>query len=181
MTLANIRRVITGVDDQGRSRVSRNAELSNVFELEAVPGTWFHEVWETGQSPALIDNREEEGPIGTQLAPPRSGTRIRFVDIPPDKDSLGTGAAKASFAQLGDAAFGTSDEASPHPLMHKTETVDYGVVISGAITLVLDTEETELKAGDVVIQRGTNHAWSNRSSEPCRMLFVLIDGTFEPS
>lgn len=181
MTLPSIRRVITGVDDRGQSRVSRSAELSNVFELEAVPGTWFHEVWETDQSPARINNQQSEGPDGTQLAPPKAGTRIRFVDIPPDKDSLGSSAAKDSFAQLGDAAFGTSDADSPHPLMHKTETIDYGVVISGTITLVLDTEETELNAGDVVIQRGTNHAWSNRGSLPCRMLFVLIDGQYESS
>ena len=70
---------------------------------------------------------------------------------------------------------------SPHPLMHRTETVDYGIVISGEMTLVLDKGERLLRAGDVVIQRGTNHAWANRSGKPCRMLFVLVDGRYEPS
>ena len=70
---------------------------------------------------------------------------------------------------------------SPHPLMHRTESVDYGIVIDGEMTLVLDDSEVLLKQGSVVVQRGTNHAWANRSGRPCRMLFVLVDGTFEPS
>jgi quercetin dioxygenase-like cupin family protein len=64
--------------------------------------------------------------------------------------------------------------------MHRTESVDYGIVISGEITLVLDKGETLLKQGDVVIQRGTNHAWANKSGKPCRMLFILVDGKFDP-
>ena len=64
--------------------------------------------------------------------------------------------------------------------MHRTESVDYGVVISGEMTLILDKGETLLREGDVVIQRGTNHAWANRSGKPCRMLFILVDGRFEP-
>jgi quercetin dioxygenase-like cupin family protein len=60
--------------------------------------------------------------------------------------------------------------------MHRTKTVDYGIVLSGEITMVLDEEEVPLQAGDIVVQRGTNHAWSNRSDKPCRMAFILIDG-----
>jgi uncharacterized cupin superfamily protein len=63
--------------------------------------------------------------------------------------------------------------------MHRTETLDYAVVLEGEITMLLDDSEVHLKAGDVVIQRGTNHAWSNRSGKPVRMLYVLIDGTFD--
>ena len=65
--------------------------------------------------------------------------------------------------------------------MHRTQTVDYGVVIEGEIVLVLDDSEVLLQAGSVVIQRGTNHAWANRSNRTCRMLFVLVDGTFDPA
>jgi uncharacterized cupin superfamily protein len=65
--------------------------------------------------------------------------------------------------------------------MHRTETVDYGVVMEGEIVLVLDDSEVALKRGGVVIQRGTNHAWANRSDRVCRMLFVLVDGQFDPS
>ena len=87
---------------------------------------------------------------------------------------------KDAFAEIGDAHASTVKAKSPHPLMHRTESVDYGIVISGEMTLVLDKGETLLKAGDVVIQRGTNHAWANRSGKPCRMLFILVDGQFEP-
>ena len=66
-----------------------------------------------------------------------------------------------------------------HPLMHRSETIDYGVVVSGEIVLMLDNEEVELKAGDVFVQRGTNHAWSNRSNLPCRVAFVLVTAKFE--
>jgi quercetin dioxygenase-like cupin family protein len=65
-----------------------------------------------------------------------------------------------------------------HPFMHRTETIDYGIVLSGEIWLVLDDEEVHLRPGDIVVQRGTIHAWSNRGTEVCRMAFVLIDGKF---
>jgi len=70
---------------------------------------------------------------------------------------------------------------SPHPLMHRTESLDYGIVIEGEMTLVLDDSHVLLKAGSVVVQRGTNHAWANRSGKPCRMLFILVDGRYEAS
>jgi uncharacterized cupin superfamily protein len=74
----------------------------------------------------------------------------------------------------------TVQAGSPHPLMHRTESIDYGVVIEGELTLVLDDSEVRLAPGSVVVQRGTNHAWANRSGRPCRMLFVLVDGRYEP-
>jgi len=66
-----------------------------------------------------------------------------------------------------------------HLFMHRTETVDYAVVLEGEVVMLLDDEEVHLQAGDVVIQRGTNHAWSNRSDKPVKMLYVLIDGEFD--
>jgi uncharacterized cupin superfamily protein len=84
-----------------------------------------------------------------------------------------------AFAQIGDVAASTVRADSPHPLMHRTESVDYGVVIEGELTLVLDDSEVLLRPGSVVVQRGTNHAWANRSGRTCRMLFVLVDGTYD--
>ncbi|GAB3091196.1 cupin domain-containing protein [Pseudomaricurvus hydrocarbonicus] len=86
----------------------------------------------------------------------------------------------AAFSQIGDEAASTVKTDSPHPLMHRTESVDYGVVIEGEITLVLDKEEVLLKPGSVVVQRGTNHAWANRTDKTGRMMFVLIDGRYDP-
>ncbi|MDG5975253.1 cupin 2 domain-containing protein [Hydrogenophaga taeniospiralis CCUG 15921] len=88
---------------------------------------------------------------------------------------------KDAFAQIGDEEASTVKAHSPHPLMHRTESVDYGIVIEGELTLVLDDSEVQLKPGSVVVQRGSNHAWANRSGQPCRVLFVLVDGAYEPS
>ena len=126
-------------------------------------------------------NQQGEPTLGPRkLEPPPNGTRFRIVVHPPEASyihRLDRTAAKAAFAAYGSEQASTHDEAdSPHPLMHRTRTVDYGIVLSGEVYLVLDKQETLLKAGDVVIQRGTNHAWANRSSEPCKMAFILIDG-----
>lgn len=118
------------------------------------------------------------------LSPPAGGTRFRFVDIPPDTEEfLSTGADRMeeAFAEIGERHATTVREDSPHPLMHRTEPLDYGVVIEGEVPLILDEGEVLLKPGSVVIQRGTNHAWANPSGKPCRMLFVLISGRYEPS
>ena len=64
--------------------------------------------------------------------------------------------------------------------MHRTETIDYGIVLEGEITLIMDEGETVVRAGDIVIQRGTNHGWANRSDRNCRIAFILIDGQFGP-
>lgn len=178
-----ITRVVTGHDEAGRSVIAQVGPLPTVVELAAIPGTVFHEVWSTTGSPVVVGNGEDPTTGPLVLPPPASGTRFRFVDIPPDTEEfLAHGAAKmgAAFTEIGDEAASTVTEESPHPLMHRTQSIDYGVVIAGEMTLVLDKGETLLKPGSVVIQRGTNHAWANRSGRMCRMLFVLIDGAYEP-
>jgi len=90
-------------------------------------------------------------------------------------------AARAHFAEIGAASASSHGGAgSRHPYMHRTETIDYGIVLEGEITLVLDEGETVVRAGDIVIQRGTNHGWANRSGRNCRIAFILIDGKFDP-
>jgi len=182
MSFPSIHRVVTGHDASGKAIVASNGALPTVVELKALPGTIFHEVWSTSGSPAPVDNGTDPTMGALVLPPPKLGTRIRFVDMPPDSDEyLKNGAArmKDAFAQIGDEKASTVKADSPHPLMHRTESVDYGVVIEGELTLVLDDSEVQLRVGSVVIQRGTNHAWANRSGKPCRMLFVLVDGQFD--
>ena len=108
---------------------------------------------------------------------------IRFVDFPPDSSYLAQAEArmKQLFTEVNDVEALTVKADSPHPMMHRSEAVDYGVVIEGEMTLVLDDTEVRLTPGSVVVQRGTNHAWANRSDKPCRMLYVQIDGQYEPS
>lgn len=184
MSLPDIHRVVTGHDAQGNSVVTMNGPLSTRVELEAIPGTVFHEVWSTDVSPALINNASDPTTGQLILSPPANGTRIRFVDIPPDTDQFlqnGESEMKQAFSQIGEASASTTHSDSPHPLMHQTETIDYGILIEGELTLILDHGEVDLYPGSVVIQRGTNHAWANRSGKMCRILFILIDAQYDSS
>jgi mannose-6-phosphate isomerase-like protein (cupin superfamily) len=183
MSFPPIHRVVTGHDANGKAIIASNGPLPTVVEVAAIPGTVFHEVWETRATPALIDNSADPSTGPLTLPPPAKGTRMRFVDVPPDtQEFLAHGAAKMkdAFSQVGDVNASTVQAHSPHPLMHRTESIDYGIVIEGEMTLVLDDSDVLLKPGSVVVQRGTNHAWANRSGKPCRMLFILIDGVYAP-
>ncbi len=177
-TLPPVLRIVTGHDDAGRAVIAEEGAPPTSVALEAVPGTVFHEIWATSSVPAPVDNGPDPtiGPL--QLAPPRGGTRVRIVDIPPDtvQDAIGPAEAAAAFAAIGATHAHALD--GPHALMHRTETVDYGIVLSGEVWLVVDDGEARLRPGDVVVQRGTNHAWSNRTDETARMAFVLVDGRY---
>ncbi|WP_043458538.1 cupin domain-containing protein, partial [Azohydromonas australica] len=156
MSFPPIHRVVTGHDAEGKAILASNGPLSTVQEIRAIPGTVFHEVWATSGSPAPVDNGADPTVGALMLPPPKQGTRMRFVDIPPDTaEFLAQGAARmeTAFAQIGDQAASTVKANSPHPLMHRTESVDYGIVIEGEMTLVLDDSEVLLKPGSVVVQR----------------------------
>ena len=177
-SLSPVRRVVTGHDADGRAVIALDGPPSTSVAIEVVPGTVFHELWATATVPAQIDSGGDPTLGALQLAPPVGGTRIRIVDIPPDsvQNAIGPADAAAAFAAIGATHAHTSN--GPHALMHRTETVDYGIVLSGEVWLVVDAGETRLGPGDVVVQRGTNHAWSNRTEETARMAFVLVDGRF---
>lgn len=184
MSFPPIQRVVTGHDAQGHSIVSSEGPLPTVVEVAAIPGTLFHEVWSTGATPVSVDNGPDPTLGALVLSPPAHGTRMRFVDIPPDTEEFLASASSRmhdAFSQIGEATASTVQADSPHPLMHRTESVDYGIVIEGEMTLVLERGEVDLKPGSVVVQRGTNHAWANRSGKPCRMLFILVDGRYDPA
>ncbi|GAA0225671.1 cupin domain-containing protein [Marinomonas primoryensis] len=183
MSFPDIYRVVTGHDENGNAIILEKGPLNTVMDLEAVPGTKFHEVWNTSDTPAPITNAQTDPTLGPVVLPPmKAGTRIRFVDIPPDTEEFltqGEGKMKDMFSKVGDEDASTVKEDSPHPLMHRTESVDYGIVIEGELTLIVDNGEAILKPGSVVIQRGTNHAWANRSGKMCRILFILIGGQYD--
>jgi len=178
----SFRRIVTGHDVTGKSIVVSDAPPGRTHLVGGPGGPTFIEVWSTRETPALIDSRSDE-PVenGLVLAPPRKGTRIRVIDFPPEGDGirrLSKAEARVHFGSMGGAEAVKSQEGAAHPLMHRTETIDYGLVLEGELTLVLDRGETTVRAGDIVIQRGTNHAWANRSDRNCRVAFVLIDGQF---
>ena len=181
----SVRRIVTGHDAEGRAVIQEDGAAPRVVRIGGEIGPLFHEIWNTQETPARIDRGSgEPAETGIQLAPPRNGTRIRVLDIPPEDErlaALSAEEAKAHFAEVGagEASSHSDDGRSRHHLMHRTETVDYGIVLEGEVTLILDVGETIVRAGDIVIQRGTNHGWANRSGRNCRIAFILIDGRYE--
>lgn len=176
------RRIVTGHDAAGRAIIQSDAPPTRIQTI-GERGMTFFEVWNTRETPVLITRRAED-PAERQLTllPPKNGARIRVLDIPPeteDTHKIDAAAAREIFAAMGAGSVSThADPDSPHPFMHRTETIDYGIVLEGEVVLIVDEGETVVRAGDIVVQRGTNHAWANRSGSPCRIAFILVDGTF---
>ncbi len=181
--MAQIRRVVTGHDKNGKAIVVSDGPApthSNPLR----PGQLSHEIWKTNAAPIPI-GRTEPDPIAgpRQLHPAPKGTMFRISEVPPESDAIRNMTpeqARAAFRASNAESASTWGRGGRHPLMHRTETVDYAVVLEGEIVLILDDEDVKLKAGDVVIQRGTSHAWSNRSGKMVKMLYVLCDGDFTP-
>lgn len=154
------RRVVTGHTPEGVSVVLSDGPVPVSREI-AQDGVHFHEIWNTEGAPAVVRAVEPDEPTERTLAvpPPPRGTKIRVNEFAP----------------------GFLDERGLQSPVHRTASIDYGIVLTGEITLVLDDSEVVLRAGDVVVQRGTDHAWANRGSEVARVVFVLVDGEFDPA
>lgn len=144
-----------------------------VLHRPSRPGVALTDLWETGSQPSI----EVTGDLADRpvvLHPPPGGTVFRVIQFDPeDERSLAAADAGEAFSAMG--AAGNLVAGARHPYMHRTDTVDYAIVLRGSITLLLDDQDVDLRPGDVVIQNGTNHAWSNRGHEPCLVAFVLID------
>ncbi|WP_234994532.1 cupin domain-containing protein [Pedobacter caeni] len=150
------RRIVTGYKD-GISVIVEDKKVTNVSEH--IPGLVISDIWATNTMP--VDLNQDIYVENTLIPdPPKNGTYFRYVSIPPDKEM--------GIPEI-------TKENGPHPFMHKTETLDYIIILSGEVYLILEGEETLLKTGDIVIQKATNHAWSNRSEQPCIQLAILID------
>lgn len=178
-----IRRVVTGHDKDGKAVVLSDGLAPAVKTNPLRPGHRSTDIWKTNAAPAPISAVEADPTAGERkIHPAPRGTIIRIAEIMPESDelrNLSPEGARKVFAAMGNEAASTFGRGGRHPMMHRTETVDYAVVLEGELTMLLDDEDVVLKAGDVVIQRGTNHAWSNRSGKPVRILYVLIDGEFD--
>jgi len=182
--MTQIRRVVTGHDASGKAVVLSDGPVPTVHSNPIRPGQLSFEVWKTHAMPVPIDAAEPEPTAGARsLQPPPHGTLFRISVVPPESEEtrkLTPEQARDLFRKSGAGEASTFGSGGRHPMMHRTETVDYAVVLEGEITLLLDEGDVQLKAGDVVIQRGTSHAWSNRSGKNVKMLYVLIDGEFAP-
>jgi mannose-6-phosphate isomerase-like protein (cupin superfamily) len=172
-----VRRVITGHNEQRQSTFVYDGLAPNVKEMASMPGVALTDLWETTTVPADNRGNADAADRPVKLEPPQTGSILRIVEFPPDTMWRGADAAKA-FESIGAAH--APDLSSDDPMRHKTSTIDYIIVLKGEIYAIMDTGETLLKAGDVLVQRGTMHSWSVRGKEPCIVAAVLIAAEAHP-
>jgi hypothetical protein len=173
-SLPPIRRIVTGDDANGRSRIAEDAPASAIRSVAERPGYRAVNVWRTTQTPAPIDAADTV-PGHEGILPPKQGSILRIIDFPPEPADPAERDRRIR-ATFGGIYRDATHDGRKHPGMHRTDTVDYAIVLEGEIWSVMDEGETLMRAGDVLIQRGTNHAWANRSQKTARIAFVLIDG-----
>ncbi len=175
-----VRRIVTIDDGEGKSLAVADGSSPDRKNDPARPGFLSERMWVTDASPPQIGAYRDAVLCHPHtLQPPRGGSVCRIVTFPPNdafRGKIGSAEVEAYFRAMGSPAASTYSAKAPHPYMQMTQTLDFCLVLEGEITLVLDTAEVHLKAGDTVVQRGTNHAWSNRSNRPCRVAFSLHDG-----
>ena len=170
-----IRRVVTG----------HNADGKSIFVMDGpgpdrrgtgTAGVTPQDLWKTFRTPVDNAGIDEALDGDFRLPPPQGGSVFRVVEYPPDSVRLATLAKGPDTHDESSGMTAARDKNNPrHPGFHKTDTIDYAIVLSGEIWAMMDEGETLLKQGDVLVQRGTNHAWSNRTNEPAILAFVLID------
>jgi mannose-6-phosphate isomerase-like protein (cupin superfamily) len=170
---ANVRRVVTTVDKTDKAVVLMDGPSPHK-KVRPTTQTASHLLWVTDKTPADLSGAKDRAAIDIGIMPPRGGSVFRMVDFPPETEEMRKLDPHTMHARLGD---GAPKRGLPprHPAMHRTRSIDYAIVMSGEIDMLLDDSEVHLKAGDVLIQQGTNHAWVNRGKEPCRIAFILID------
>ena len=179
-----VRRIVTGHDRNGRSVVLSDGLTPTLKTHPLRPVHRSTEIWRTGAAPAPISASEADptlpGPGPIHPAP--QGTVFRIAEWAPEPKEIrdmSPETAREIFRAMGNENASMHGRGGRHPIMHRTETIDYAVILEGELTMILDEGEVVLRQGDVVVQRGTSHSWANRSDKPCKILFVLIDGEFD--
>ena len=176
--IKRFRRIVTGHDAQGRSVIVADDVCPHVMPIMDQPNFAVTDFWKTAGTPADNGTATAKDPcwLPIQVAPPENGSVFRVVQFPPDKEWAAKAAAMGGSVAIDETAKAAhSGGPVRHAHMHRTRSIDYAIVLAGEIWAVMDDGETKMTAGDVLIQRGTNHAWANRSNAPCLVAFVLID------
>jgi mannose-6-phosphate isomerase-like protein (cupin superfamily) len=172
-----VRRIVTGHRADGRSAVLMDGPAPNVKQRQA--GNASTLLWLTEESPADLSGAHDRAARDIGVPPPRRGSIFRIAEFPPQTG----GEVRDNEALLRDFGIGADvkrGHAPRHPAIHRTRSIDYVIVLEGEIDLLLDEGEVRLHAGDVVVQRGTNHAWTNRGNAVCRLGMVFIDAEEPP-
>ena len=169
--MTKVRRVVTKIDGNDRSRVL----FDSMVALKAGgAGAGIATIWVTQKAPADFSWSADRSEERKSFSPMPDGTQFvitEFAPVGPEVDNL---PIDTMMKVIGSDA---PKRGLPpgNPLMHRTRTVDYAIIMQGEIDMILDTGPVHLKAGDVVVQQATNHAWLNRGSEPCRIAFIMLD------
>jgi mannose-6-phosphate isomerase-like protein (cupin superfamily) len=169
--LPEVRRVVTKIDASGKAVVMLDGQVQLTSFRSPNPAS---EIWVTESSPPDFSWTADRGKTKVGLVPPKNGTIFRIVEFVPTTLKIETMDINTMMKVVGDHA--PAKGLPPrHPMMHRTRSVDYAIIMSGEIDMLMDEGEVHLKAGDVVVQQATNHAWVNRSGKPCRVAFILMD------
>ncbi len=172
-----VRRVVTGHDKNGTAVVVMDGTLQTQIRAAGVGSV---ALWITDESPADISGSKDRAARSIGVPPPANGSILRIVDFPPVTGDIKVdNAAFTAEMGLGKQQRGGGKHVN-HPFMHRTKSVDCAIVLDGEIDMLLDDTEVHVKAGDILVQQGTNHAWVNNSGKNCRICFVLIDAV-EPA
>jgi len=169
----DVRRVVTKVDDSGKAIILFDGANPHKFKRPNRNVT-SRLLWVTDRTPADMSGTSDRAAVKIGITPPNGGSVFRIIDIPPTSPEIEKLPVDHMHHEIGGNA-PKRGRPPRHPLMHRTRTIDYAIILQGEIDMLLDDSEIHLKAGDVLIQQGTNHAWVNRGTEPCRIAFVLID------
>jgi mannose-6-phosphate isomerase-like protein (cupin superfamily) len=171
-----VRRVVTGHDKDGNAIIVMDGIAPNV-RVRKESGVVSTVMWREFATPAVLDDGGgvEDLSLGeVALSAPPNGSVFRIVEFAPEPKGVAAGDPAALAREIG-AAPQRGGKPPRHPSIHRTDSIDYVVVLEGEMDMLVDEGEVHVKAGDVIIQRGTNHAWVNRSGKPCRMAIVLVD------
>ena len=166
-----VRRVVTKIDSSGKAVVMLDGQVQLTSFRSPNPAS---EMWVTPVSPPDFSWADDRGKTKVGLVPPKNGTIFRIVDFVPTTEKIDQMPIDTMMKVAGDNA-PKRGEPPKHSMMHRTRTVDYALIMSGEIDMMMDDSTVHLKAGDVVVQQATNHAWINRSGAPCRVAFILMD------
>ena len=168
---SDIHRVVTTLDANNKSTTLFDSVMPLEVGKSGNPGAV---LWITDSNPAGF-SQEDTGkrPIG--ISPPDNGTVIRVVEFPPVDDAKLASMDPNFMMKVVGPSAPARGVPPTNPMEHRTRTVDYAIVMSGEIDMMLDDKTVHLKAGDVAVQQATNHAWLNHGKEPCRVIFVLMD------
>jgi mannose-6-phosphate isomerase-like protein (cupin superfamily) len=169
-----MRRIVTGHDEKGNSVITIDGPPARSLGEEA---GGLYELWNTDGNEINTLDEIDRADGEVLLSPPNGGTKFRYFQINPTPEGVPADLIEAAtaeaFEKMGAAHHRV--DTTRHPAMHKTKTIDYIILLKGDVTLLLDNEEVDLKPFDVVVQRGTNHAWVNNGNEPALFIAVLID------